>query len=272
MLTRTHMRTNPYLIMSFVVVATAACGTGIPEETSAAGQQSISWTCTGDYPPHDGLDDRYAALDDLREQELRAALAGVVKANHHSLGYSGAKRALFGTTGIDVQNGQVECVYTGTLFSARLLDKAGGYNVEHSWPQSEFGAEASTAKADMHHLFAGQPTMNSCRGNFPYGETVQPEPKCSAGGSSRGPLARGTSRVFDVRPERRGDIARAHFYFAVRYGRSIPDAEEAALRCWHEQDPPDDEEMARNDAIEAQQHNRNPFIDRPEFVGYISNF
>ena len=35
---------------------------------------------------------------------------------------------------------------------------------------------------------------------------------------------------------------------------------------WHENDPVSDKEIARNNAIYAIQHNRNPFIDHPEFV------
>ncbi|KNE78915.1 ribonuclease, partial [Streptomyces fradiae] len=39
---------------------------------------------------------------------------------------------------------------------------------------------------------------------------------------------------------------------------------------WHEQDPPDAFEKNRNEVIYADfQHNRNPFIDHPEWAGEI---
>lgn len=42
------------------------------------------------------------------------------------------------------------------------------------------------------------------------------------------------------------------------------------LIAWHNADPPDATEMGRNDLIvTAYQHNRNPFIDHPEWVATI---
>ena len=45
------------------------------------------------------------------------------------------------------------------------------------------------------------------------------------GGSERGLDARGT-QVFEVRAAYRGDVARAHFYFSVRYSLPIPSADD----------------------------------------------
>jgi hypothetical protein len=47
------------------------------------------------------------------------------------------------------------------------------------------------------------------------------------------------------------------------------------LLQWHVQDPVNDRERRRNDVVYTYQHNRNPFIDHPEWVlpifqGYIS--
>jgi hypothetical protein len=41
------------------------------------------------------------------------------------------------------------------------------------------------------------------------------------------------------------------------------------LLLWHEQDPPDDFERARNDSVYARQNNRNPFVDHPTWVDLI---
>ena len=38
---------------------------------------------------------------------------------------------------------------------------------------------------------------------------------------------------------------------------------------WHEQDPVSQKEIDRNNAIFSIQRNRNPFIDHPEYVGFI---
>jgi endonuclease I len=78
--------------------------------------------------------------------------------------------------------------------------------------------------------------------------------------------------AFEVREAHRGNVARALFYFAVRYDLHIDAAQEETLRLWHVEDTVDDAELKRNDAVEALQHNRNPFIDHPEFVEKIADF
>ena len=38
------------------------------------------------------------------------------------------------------------------------------------------------------------------------------------------------------------------------------------LLAWNLQDPPDADEVARNDAVQGFQGNRNPFVDHPEWA------
>ena len=64
-------------------------------------------------------------------------------------------------------------------------------------------------------------------------------------------------------------MARGVLYFSARWGADIEEGEEAVLRAWAADDPPDDRERARNDAIEGIQGNRNPFIDCP---GLLDDF
>ncbi len=98
---------------------------------------------------------------------------------------------------------------------------------------------------------------------------------------------------------RRGDVARAVLYMDVRYdGSDHSDGSEepdliltddrdlivsdntnpqdpaymgilSTLLAWHDQDPPDDVERARNEVVAAAQGNRNPFIDHPEWVACL---
>jgi len=87
-------------------------------------------------------------------------------------------------------------------------------------------------------------------------------------------------------PDRvKGDVARMMFYMAVRYegdndtydlellnktGTYGPKfGKLSTLLQWHELDPVDEREQHRNEVIYSYQHNRNPFIDHPEFVEKI---
>jgi hypothetical protein len=167
-----------------------------------------------------------------------------------------------------------------------------GFNTEHAWPQywlkAALGGATSpaflTAQGDLHHLFPTWSVVNSVRSNFYYGDTA-----CVVGGSPScnwpdtlpdepshlGPTAianyAGTT-VFEPRAERRGDVARAWFYVSVRYLVPIDDRIEAVLRAWHQADPPDQRELDRNAGVDALQKNRNPFVDRPGYVGRILDF
>src|SRR5699024_168740 len=94
---------------------------------------------------------------------------------------------------------------------------------------------------------------------------------------------------WEPRDEVKGDVARMIFYMAVRYegNGDGPDLElndqvdngsapaigrVSVLLEWHAADPPDTFEQNRNNVIfEDWQHNRNPFIDNPEWVTEIWN-
>jgi endonuclease I len=101
-------------------------------------------------------------------------------------------------------------------------------------------------------------------------------PGCTADGDS-----------FAPRAAVRGDVARMIFYMAVRYdgGDGFADLEPnnsvnngsapyigklSVLKAWSAADPPDAFEKRRNQVIyDTWQHNRNPFIDHPEWVASI---
>jgi len=52
-------------------------------------------------------------------------------------------------------------------------------------------------------------------------------------------------------------------------GKSFSDTFLNIFITWHIQDPVSQKELVRNDAIYARQNNRNPFIDKPEYVCQI---
>jgi hypothetical protein len=209
----------------------------------------------------------------LQGQSLRVALLGQID-DHTVLSYERARDAMYGITGqIDVVNGQIECVYTGGLFVPDGTRTPGEINTEHSWPRS-LGASEPPAISDIHHLFPATENSNSARLNHPYGETRCDQTNTcswSGGGSMLG--RDGAQRlIFEVRPAKRGDIARAQFYFSVRYGLAIPPEVEPILRRWNDEDPPDAQERIRTRRIAAFQRNLNPFVLHPNLVDAISDF
>jgi endonuclease I len=159
-------------------------------------------------------------------------------------------------------------------------------------------------------LYLTDTGYNADRGNMPYadcavsaqcGERVTELNNGVGGGSGtypgnsnwfKGP--NGNTGSFQVWRGRKGDIARAVLYMAIRYeggadpvtGQGEPDLEltdnraqivitsaspaymglMSTLLAWHQADPPDAAERGRNEVIYSFQGNRNPFIDHPEWA------
>jgi hypothetical protein len=143
---------------------------------------------------------------------------------------------------------------------------------------------------DLHHLFPVDQYVNGTgHNNYPYGTVAAPA-YTSSNGSKRGPCSYPgyTGTVFEPIDAYKGDFARAYFYMATRYqnliaswpandanadailnGTSYPAYETWFLNmllAWNAADPVSAKEISRNDAVYAIQHNRNPFIDHPEYV------
>lgn len=223
----------------------------------------------------------YAAAQGRRGAGLLKALHGIVSSGA-VLGYADARQVMFARVDDPRSKNVVTEIYTGKEYeriSGRVSANRAGLTAEHSWPQSH-GAK-SDGRSDLHHLFPAEGTMNSRRSDQPYGDvdkaqwSTDPVPGVKEVSVS-GLDAEG-NRVFEPRPSVQGDIARAQFYFFLRYNQDRPDDYTLSnfrislptLLKWHAEDPPDDAERARNDAIFGVQHNRNPFVDRPRFVERI---
>lgn len=150
-------------------------------------------------------------------------------------------------------------------------------NIEHTWPRSRFKSEKGTAsfglkKSDLHHLYPTNSRANSTRGNLRFSEFRNQRGLSDCESSKRGRISETGEDGFEPPVEHKGNVARALFYFAVRYDMRISAHEEFFLRQWNIIDPVDEEELARNDAIEKLQGNRNPFIDDAGLVELIENF
>ena len=166
------------------------------------------------------------------------------------------------------------------------------YNREHSLPKSFFGGILATPMAnDGHFVIPTDYFVNNQRSNFPYGETNAATFTSTNGsklGTSNFPGYNGT--VFEPINEFKGDLARMQLFFITRYedrlgeftgfqtaGNPLDGTIDRGykqwfinlLLKWSAQDPVSQKEIDRNNAIYARQKNRNPFIDRPEWITQI---
>lgn len=207
-------------------------------------------------------DTLYRGTDDLWGEVLRAFLQQVVRMQH-AFPYDSARRLLF--LSVDNRDGYVECVYTGSRVRVPPVPPASLMNIEHSWPRSR-GADTLPPLSDMHHLFPSLAEANAQRRDLPFG--VVRRIWWEAGGSRHG-LDSSGAEVFEPRDRHKGNVARALFYVALRYGNMagfLTAAHEALLRRWHWQDTVDEWERKRNLNIAQLQGRGNPFIDRPQLV------
>jgi deoxyribonuclease I len=200
----------------------------------------------------------------LRDDALEEALRKDWSKEHDQLSYLAARSALWGK--VDGDGRRAQGVYTGdkiTYFKQPLPNKGA---VEHAWPLTRLPAEA---RSDLHHMYAASAEARAARLNLHYGKVAVAV--WSRGGSRSGPSSR-LKPVFEVREQRRGDVARAMFYAATMYDLDIPAAEEKMLRRWHKQDRVSKAERKRNARVQKRQSSRNPFVDYPKLTERISDF
>jgi endonuclease I len=158
-------------------------------------------------------------------------------------------------------------------------DSGNTWNREHQWPQSQLGGSTTGPGADAHNLRPCNPVINSTRGNTPFGSIFVTSLPATYGEVTAN---NGTGTFWNPGAVDRGDTARSMFYMATRWSQlSLVNGQPGnnqmgdlqTLLRWHYQDTPDEFERRRNHVIFSQsqnptyyQNNRNPYIDRPEFV------
>ncbi|HCA42030.1 MAG TPA: hypothetical protein DEP28_02115 [Bacteroidetes bacterium] len=220
---------------------------------------------TGVYP-----DTIYKFTQGLRDEALKNVLRPFTTLSYISLGYNAARDRMFET--IDDYGGDtIECVYTGRKIRATNRTEAQNqnFNTEHTWPQSFFN-ELEPMRSDLYHLYPTDETANNVRSNFDFGRALTGI-TWNVGGSKLG-FDSTNQQVFEPRDIQKGNIARAIFYFAVKYGNNggfLDAKQENILKVWNNIDTVDSRERLRNDRIRFYQNIRNPFIDHPEFAERI---
>ena len=290
-------------------------------DIALVGTPTISFTVTGG-----GTGNYYSQVNTSSMPQLRCSLHATIR-GHTAYPYSGSGTntwtILETAQAMPGNPAKVIDVYRNRAYNA-ISDRAGTgsgltYNREHTWPNS-LGFPGQTGNlglpnapyTDTHMLWLSDTQWNSDRGNMPFANCPQSascgeritEVNGGVGGGSgvypgnsnwvRGP--NGNTGSFETWNHRKGEMARAIFYMAIRYeggvdpvsGQNEPQLELtdersdivgmnnfsqtaymgllADLLTWHAADPPDAEEIARNNVIQTFQGNRNPFVDHPEWA------
>ena len=229
----------------------------------------------------------YKSLEGLSGNDLAAAVAKLA-AGHTRVTYSTKTWPAFEVTDVIEVEGREAWrdMYSNNLV---FLPGHDALNIEHSVANSWWGGKSGSADAyaDLFHLNPSDQNANNKKGNYPPGLVATPDlldngvfkvgkPQAGYGGDA--------GNVFEPADQYKGDFARAYFYVFATYPE-IPWKEEYSyifdltggeaklkpwasemLLAWHHADPVDSREMARNEAVEGFQKNRNPFIDIPELA------
>jgi len=226
-------------------------------------------------------------------QELRVALYNIIKTNVTSISYDQLWDAYPRTD--KKSNGKVWDIYsdipngTPPYEFTFITDQCGNYsgegdcyNREHTVPASWFN-DASPMYSDLFHVLPTDGYVNNRRSNYPYGK-VGNASWTSLNGSKLGSSATSgySGTIFEPIDSFKGDIARIYFYMSTRYMDKIANWDGASFQNsdlsswaknlflqWHQLDPVSSKERKRNDSVYVIQHNRNPFVDHPEWVNDI---
>jgi endonuclease I len=209
--------------------------------------------------------------------DLKNALHTIID-DHNEYSYDDLRDFILKNTDEDPNNSNnVILLYTGrSQAKSTFGGNANEWNREHVWAKShgDFGNNPPCG-TDAHHIRPTDVSVNSDRGNKDFDNGGQEHSEALGNYY--------TSSTWEPRDAVKGDVARMIFYMAVRYegGNGEPDLEVvdnvntspapehgrlSTLLEWHQQDPPDEFEINRNNVIYSYQNNRNPYIDHPEFL------
>lgn len=293
-----YMKKICLLLISFLLVS--GCTTVNPSSSTSQNEnltttEQQTTTSSGTFiPPSSNLyvatiasnaPNYYESVRGLKGEALKIGLHNIIK-GHKTFAYnSNINSYMKEYDAVYGNSNQINLIYTGAA------NKGTSFNKEHVWAKShgDFGTGQGPG-SDLHNLRPCYNNLNSTRGSLDFAE----------GGSeiSNYPKNYKTSSTFEPRDDFKGDVARTIFYMATRYEgneSNYPDLELESpsntsryldlskgakgvhgdfddLYKWATsgEDPVDNYEVNRNNIIyDKYQHNRNPFVDHPEFIVMI---
>ena len=236
----------------------------------------------------------YNTVEGLSERQLKTALFQLIQPDRVlSYGGKGEGYTWAGFVQTDVlPGGYVLDRYSNEQRSFNGLNAVDGMNIEHAFANSWWGHTVNNAYRDLYNLFPSDATANGRKSNNPIGvvtETPAFDNGVTRVGKSATYRADSLITVWEPADNWKGDFARTYFYMATCYQdyTDLWQTTEGLLMVekntyptlrpwvynlllqWNRLDPVDEVERARNDAVQAIQGNRNPFVDYPQLASYI---
>lgn len=204
---------------------------------------------------------------------------------HTTFSYNSA-RSILQITDADPNNpGHILLVYNRVSLNVAAIDPDGpipgwdggsSWNREHVWPISRgLNSEAIPDGSDLFNLRPSNPSINTSRNNLNFGGAYDAQ--------SYGSVADGGTKWYPGNSDA-GMVARQGFYMSTRYDGADSGTSDLQLATgspgtgsmlgdlnrlieYHFAAPPDMFERRRNQIIfDDYQHNRNPYIDHPEYA------
>ena len=231
-----------------------------------------------DYAPPAGY---YDSATNLTGSALQAQLRAIMSSGFVGRSYGDYRYAAAVLDADPNHAGNILLLYNRASVPGAWDPNVPYWNREHQWPVSLLGTSDPSnstinMETDEFFLRPTNPSLNSNRGNSPYGTVT-----------SLGACGFLTPGYYYVGDADRGDVARAMFYIVTRYpsfnGNALSLVNNSpstyqmgdlnSFLHWHYVDVPDGFELRRNQAVYSStlnptyyQGNRNAFIDHPEYV------
>lgn len=229
----------------------------------------------------------YASANGKKQKELKTALYNII-GNPTVKSYGSLWTWYYDTDRLS--DNQVVDRYSNEkrYFSGKNGDAVSGMNKEHGIAQSWWGGGTTGIGADLQHVMPSDATANSKKGNFGMGivtSQLWTNGSIKVGKGNAG--NNGTVNMWEPADKWKGDFARAYFYIVTAYeekslvqtegantmqNNTYPKLQPWAYELymkWSREDPVDDMERKRNEAVYGIQNNRNPFVDFEGLEQYI---
>lgn len=233
-------------------------------------------------------EDYYKDVNGKNKSSLKAALHKIIKTADvldYGKGEGGTWSGFYVTDRTE-DNYCIDRYSTNKRQFSSTTAAPSGMNIEHSFAKSWWeGGERMQAYFDLFNLMPSDSEANSKKSNYAMGEVVR-NISYDNGSIKIGNSNMVSNRVWEPEDKWKGDFARTYMYMITCYSdytwrsNGLDQLEnnqwptfnewtrEMVLR-WSRQDPVDEIEIARNEAIYEIQGNRNPYVDFPNLCEYV---